>query len=81
MLQISPQSLASIRRAVKSIDDDLKRLRAKIDEPIFDVDSRTRRFLKSLRHLKGKQSIDKICFRLTQKISLIHCFLSTVGRY
>lgn len=81
MPQISPQSLASIRRAAKSINDDLKRLRAKIDEPIFDFDSRTRRFLKSLRHLKGKQSIDRICFRLTQKISLIHCFLGTVGRY
>ncbi|KAK0662649.1 hypothetical protein DIS24_g1730 [Lasiodiplodia hormozganensis] len=81
MAHINPQSLSSIRRAIRSINEDLSSLRVKIDEPIFNTDSLSRRFLKSLRIRNKERSIIKICSRLEQRVLFTHTTLSAIGRY
>lgn len=81
MAHINPRSLSSIRLAVKSINEDLRFLRVKIDEPIFNTDSLARRLLKSLRVRNEERSIIKICSRLEQRVLLTHTTLSILGRY
>lgn len=81
MAHINPQSLSSIRRAIKSINEDLSSLRVKIDEPIFNTDSLSRRFFKSLRIRNKERSITKICSRLEQRVLFTHTTLSVLGRY